>query len=350
MEWVMNREKLTAEKQELEALLASGKFDVTEEEILQQQGLDKNAEIAQKEYDEARREYSTLPEHDRIKEIDATISEKINTSVKLNFLWHHNAGTTRDEIADLNEEKAALSGRLAKLKKQVEGKKKVMQDAIAEAIAFRDAKESGRSEEIKRRLTAISAALGESSSLQMGEYALAGTRDAINWRVLEINGSEALLITERAIDVMPFNSKYGDTSWSACSLRKWLNETFYNSFFTPTERERIIKSHLEPEKNTEYDTDPGNATDDYIFLLSMSEAEKYFKSAEDRSCEATEHAKDNKAYVNHENGKSWWWLRTPGYGAAHAAIVLSGGTVYADGAVADDRTGAIRPAMRVNLD
>lgn len=60
-----------------------------------------------------------------------------------------------------------------------------------------------------------------------------------------------------------------------CSLREWLNEEFYNSAFSNSEKEQILSVTVPADKNPEYDTNSGNDTEDKIFLLSVSEAKKY---------------------------------------------------------------------------
>ena len=39
---------------------------------------------------------------------------------------------------------------------------------------------------------------------------------------------------------------------------------------------------------------------------------EFFPEQEQRTCQATEYAKAQGAYVDENNGNSWWWLRSPG--------------------------------------
>ena len=104
------------------------------------------------------------------------------------------------------------------------------------------------------------------------------------------------------------------------------------------------------DKNPKYSTNPGNATTDKVFLLSITEVEKYFSSDSARQCEPTEYAIANGAYVNSDNGNCWWWLRSPGDDRYFAALVLSDGLVYYSGNSVHDDLGCVRPALWINLD
>lgn len=69
-------------------------------------------------------------------------------------------------------------------------------------------------------------------------------------------------------------------NWETSDFRDWLNHTFYNKVFNDREKSSILKSKIKNEKNAYGGT--GADTEDYVFLLSIEEAEKYFDSDEDR--------------------------------------------------------------------
>ena len=129
-----------------------------------------------------------------------------------------------------------------------------------------------------------------------------------------------------------------------------MNNDFVNAAFTAEERAKIPTVTVSADKNPEYDTDPGNATKDKVFLLSIVEAEKYFDSDEARMCVPTDYAVARGAYVNSDNGNCWWWLRSPGYYLNYAADVLLGGDVYEDGYGVNHGDCAVRPAMWITID
>ncbi|MDR0474164.1 MAG: DUF6273 domain-containing protein, partial [Treponema sp.] len=50
------------------------------------------------------------------------------------------------------------------------------------------------------------------------------------WRVLDVQGGEALIITEEVIEQRKYNNVYKDVSWETCDLRKYLNGGFLRKF------------------------------------------------------------------------------------------------------------------------
>lgn len=103
------------------------------------------------------------------------------------------------------------------------------------------------------------------------------------------------------------------------------------------------------DKNPEYSTNPGNTTQDQVFLLSITEANKYFSSDSARQCKPTEYAVAGGAYVSSSNGNCWWWLRSPGFDQGSAAFVNDGGDVDEDGIDVGYAYNAVRPALWIDL-
>ncbi len=91
-----------------------------------------------------------------------------------------------------------------------------------------------------------------------------------HWRVLDIQGNAALIITEHMIGQRSFNNCAGDVTWADCSLRKYLNGEFYNKF-TEVEQARITPMLINNHDNQWYGSRGGEDTEDYIFLLSIEE-------------------------------------------------------------------------------
>lgn len=178
------------------------------------------------------------------------------------------------------------------------------------------------------------------STFEMGKYG----GGIIKWRVLDIRDGKALLITEEGIDAKPYHNSYTNITWADCTLRTWLNSDFYNSAFSEEEKSKIVRSTVWADKSPQYATDPGINTEDHIFLLSVTEAEKYFYSDKDRACRLT-------VYAKHDSSKNcWWWLRSPGYSQDTAACVDIDGSVIDGGDDVDDGDVCVRPALWINLE
>ena len=106
------------------------------------------------------------------------------------------------------------------------------------------------------------------STITMGLYEqdndLTNGAEPIEWRVLAIEGDEALLVSRYALDARAYNDHGGVTSWVTSSLRAWLSNEFYQTAFTDEERACIITRDLPNRKEAN--------TADPVFLLSTDDA------------------------------------------------------------------------------
>ena len=178
-------------------------------------------------------------------------------------------------------------------------------------------------------------------------------KEVIEWQVLEKKDNKILVISKYALDCVQYDSLFKDVTWETCSLRKWLNEIFIDVTFNSDEQALITETNVSADKNPEYSTNPGNATKDKIFLLSISEVNKYFSSDEERVCAVTDYSKAQGAYASDDKGGKatcWWWLRSPGYDLYGAANVGSDGSVYCSGHNVSDVYGGVRPALWITLE
>ena len=207
----------------------------------------------------------------------------------------------------------------------------------------------------------ISAIVAYINEFQAGNYVTfgsypqteAGNDDTpIEWLVLESDGETALLISRYALDCKPYNEKFEATTWEKCTLRGWLNSEFFNKAFSTEEKRYILQSDVSADKNPKYSTNPGNATKDNVFLLSIVEANKYFKSDDARKCAPTDYAIQQGAYtsdIDKVEGRRacWWWLRSPGDLSNRAAYVCPDGSLSYISVRSSSR--AVRPCVRVRL-
>ena len=178
-------------------------------------------------------------------------------------------------------------------------------------------------------------------------YAINGKED-IEWIVLAREDNRILVISRYALDCQPYNTSYTDVTWETCSLRKWLNSTFLNDAFSAEEINMILSVNVSADKNPEYDTAPGNDTEDMVFLLSIAEVNKYFSSDDERRCQVTEYGHVRDAYRD-DDGYCWWWLRSPGDGTTEAAYVDADSSVRSAGHGVSYNYYAVRPALWINL-
>ena len=178
----------------------------------------------------------------------------------------------------------------------------------------------------------------ELSEASVGDIVVFGD---IRWYVTAKTETGCILLTEKPVIKMPFRkADYQATNtWDKSTSRAWLNEEFYNTF-TEEEKALIAKTHNLNPANSEYGTPGGSDTDDYIFLLSVDEA-----NALD--------SKVLKCGYWHEMDNQWWWLRSPGVNDSYVAYVGNNSDgknrIDSTGDVAGNYYGAIRPALNLNF-
>ena len=201
-------------------------------------------------------------------------------------------------------------------------------------------------------------------SVSIGDLIQFGAHD---WRVLDVQGSRALIITENVI----MQREFGGLPWQGSLIRHYLNSTFFNTF-SPQDQARIAETNVAVSINPLGFGLSGfvdsTYTTDRIFLLSIEEVVRYFGDSgllAEYSNEAfpISSISDNfnSARVARDlNGTaSSWWLRTPGLDGEGAvgsdfdpnvASVWACGTIFTHGDRDMGTTNGIRPVLWLNLD
>ena len=166
----------------------------------------------------------------------------------------------------------------------------------------------------------------ESDVVYFGNYRYSDTNDdykideedepqPIKWRVLKEDGDDIFLMSESTVASRVYHEKDEDVTWETCSLRKWLNDEFYNDAFNNIEKQAIKYTHVVNEDNPIYGTDGGNDTIDKVYLLSIQEL-----TNEDYGFSPNIYS-DQRRYID----VSWsYWTRTPGRSGTENADVYYG--------------------------
>lgn len=151
----------------------------------------------------------------------------------------------------------------------------------------------------------------------------------LNWRVLEKQDDQALLIKDESISDIAFQTEDGTADWENSFARKWLNSNFLDENFCDTEIAALKDTNVTAEDNPVYGTDGGNDTIDKVYLLSSSEASRYHD-------------------ILHGT-KTCWWLRTPGASKGSMSFVYPDKTVMNYGYDCTDDTFSIKPVIWVDI-
>lgn len=214
-------------------------------------------------------------------------------------------------------------------------------NAFLELGNYMDSAEKAKNLYVSRNLEILQTCK-KGDYIEFGQYYNA----PIEWYVLTVEDGKALVISKAEITEMPYNENYSGLVWSdweTCSLRKWLNNDFIEDAFAIGEKNAIAETTVSADKNPQAeDETQGNDTVDKVFLLSVTEANRYFASDKDRMT----------IY------KSAWWLRTLSYYHYCACYVNKNGTIQSgrmdqtgriSGYIETRQSSGVRPAMWINL-
>ena len=184
------------------------------------------------------------------------------------------------------------------------------------------------------------------------------------WRVLEVQNNTALIITEYIIEQRAYHNAYKDITWADCSLRKYLNNEFYDRF-SAAEKSRIIPVLNKNPDNQWYGTKGGTDTQDSIFLLSIEEtvcryfgdsSSKLYSPGKNQRYWFERKDKNNSKRIarleSRKEGSWWWWLRSPGRVSIKAVYIHGDGNIgiqgnnILKGNISDGECkGGLRPAL-----
>ena len=215
--------------------------------------------------------------------------------------------------------------------------------------------------------------VGDTVLMGKYHYDKDGTEKPIEWIVLnkKSNGT-VFLLTKYAIELKSYHNKRDPVTWADCSLRKWLNEEFFDTAFDADEQDSIKVTEVTNNPNPVYGTQGGMDTRDRIFLLSIAQAGKYLDSGktgiekltilnpfskvdEARVVKMTPYVSEKfdkrfpGASRKRNNQASSWLLRTVGNTQLAIANVIEGGSISALGSWIDLEYTSIRPALWAEL-
>ena len=181
-------------------------------------------------------------------------------------------------------------------------------------------------------------------------------KEDLQWVVLDVQGSKALLLTRQGLSRQSFNPTSNRQTWHNSAIRTWLNKTFLNDAFLYSEQNEILTTAVDESLSQCHPNYApkrlGENTNDKVFLLSYAEALKYMPTERDRMCVPTIQCvreggnESDKRYLDGEYKTCWYWLRSPAYNNNLVCVDWNGKleTCYMSHAY-----GVVRPAIWVNV-
>lgn len=151
------------------------------------------------------------------------------------------------------------------------------------------------------------------------------TIGGITWTVIAVDGPCALVLADKSIGKQAYNKQCEEVTWETCTLRKWLNEDYYNKL-SEAERSMIVEVENNNPDNIETGISGGNRTKDKVFILSLDEVNNYLAKESDRAI------------------GDYWWIRTPAEEERQALVIRDDGSVLTDDGWVEFKY-SVRPAM-----
>ena len=195
--------------------------------------------------------------------------------------------------------------------------------------------------------------------------------EPLKWRVLD--PKTGLILCEKIIDSQAYSNTiyeygtdphgYGVAYWNdiehthyandyaTSSIRKWLNDDFYNTAFSSSQKANILTSELDNRAySTSFSEYDSETTCDKVFLLSYSEMQNTaygFTSSSARRMKGTDYAKCQGLWANSSNKCSSQRLRSVGDYSDYTYIVDEDGDFrsYCDVYFTSD---GVRPALKIS--
>lgn len=144
------------------------------------------------------------------------------------------------------------------------------------------------------------------------------------WTILDIQGSDVLLLSEYCVDIRRYDDDSND--WDSSEIKAWLNGGYLGAAFSDEDRAVIV------------DRGPGN-----VFILSIEEVGNY--SVQNGGIYKTVSSISGNEYEPEIS----WWLRSSGSVDDRAAYLSGAGNVFEDGISVTNEYCGVRPALWIEL-
>jgi hypothetical protein len=151
--------------------------------------------------------------------------------------------------------------------------------------------------------------------------------EPIEWTVISSSTNRVYLLSSKPICSMPYSNSNNST-WADSDIRKWLNSTFINTYFTQEERAKILPVNIPDKGSSETNTV------DKVYILSKEEVIGLLPEESSRQC------------------GSWWWLISSvslKENSRLADYVHGSGKLFSPGAPESTKGGCVRPSICISI-
>lgn len=235
------------------------------------------------------------------------------------------------------------------------------------AIEYAEMGEPDKAKEYLNEYKTQLQSLNVGDTFSFGKYIMSGSvkperhrlQAPIVWEVLTKEPSRLLVIAKHCLDWLFFdgNVSFGGTdgtyktSWADSTIRSYLNEELMEQCFTKAEKQVILTSKVVPEDNPVYGTKGGESTYNKLFLLTPSEADRFFPDHNGFSnLVLVDFSFPEDGTITIDEEPKEWWLNCLGEDPEHVAVMGQSGAVDYSGISCDADEIGVRPAMWIGLE
>ena len=278
-------------------------------------------------------------------EMEITISDLETTTSYLNLIrkpeLEKQINDLNSEITENTKTKDTLQNEISDLQRQ----KKTLEEQLANEQQNKSNSSGSHTQKSKNKKTSIflylligliiGAAVMEAlniyqeeiqplitgNTITFGSYDQDGNPmngyEELTWRIQSKSDGRALLICDTCIEALPYNEQIGDNLWGNSSIRKWLNEEFYESAFSSEEKSVIAESEIMTGRLSDQDGHTygelygeNETTMDRVFIPDLSDI-----GLEDKpinvSAAALNSFTANNVHYGQDEFQTMFWIRNP---------------------------------------
>ncbi len=180
-------------------------------------------------------------------------------------------------------------------------------------------------------------------------------KEPIEWIVVDVNENKAKLLSFKCLRSLPFNVTTGFFTWKNSSIRRYLNDGFYNEAFISAEKETICDEEIYTGGEHDRNDLPIEKTTDRVYLMSRKEVSIMNNNDDSFSgfgnmCYLTKFAKKENEYFNLAglslNDYVLWWTRSSGKTPKSKTIIGSRVSNYSNG----EKSVGVRPMITIDIE
>ena len=182
--------------------------------------------------------------------------------------------------------------------------------------------------------------------------------EPVRWLILADEESKLTLFADKILDCKPYTEEFRGATWDNSDLRTWMNEEFYNTCFSDSEKEYLIKHTTEQSLNYYFEFLAGEATEDYVGLMSSAELAdgryifKNHVSEEDnqrRKTTGTDYAVAKGLFTDGKGYGEYWTCTTANVENTNTVVITENGVILMEsgGEPVNKKDVGVRPFITV---